>query len=361
MDEKTSLEKNNSGEVEMSDFLRLLGRIFTRIWNGIAWFFVSLFNLLILFFIFLKRKALWLALAIVLGLGIGIYTYYSQGPVYRSEMITRSNFQSNYFLYNQVEYFNSLVSIRDLSELEKIFTLNEAEAKAIVSFKALPVKSDIEAAKLYRQTFLQSKRNHNYAFDTIWSRTMRFDKFKKQLKDEDYPVTKIIVRSEQSDIFPKIQQGILNAINNDPEQKEKKEKLLQINRQEEILLTGILDNIDTLRRVYNKKLSMQSENATPGSNQLILGERDIRNPELDLYDKTMLVKDELMELKTRTAEEKEPLVLYAGMGSIGKAESFRRKVGTPALYLLGIVFSILVLIEFIKYLSKVEKQRKKAE
>jgi hypothetical protein len=102
---------------------------------------------------------------------------------------------------------------------------------------------------------------------------------------------------------------------------------------------------------------MQTENPS-GSNQLILGERDIRTPELDLYDKTMVIKDELIELRTKAEEEKEPLMLYAGLGSTGKAESFLRKVGMPALYLLVAAFSILVIIEFIKYLARVEKRKR---
>lgn len=356
MNEKPASEKN-TGEVEISDFLRLLGRIFTRIWNGIAWLFTNLFELLILFFLFIKRKAIWLGLAIVLGLGLGYYLYSKEGAVYRSEMVTRSNFESNYFLYNQISYFNSLISNKNFGEISRIFTLNETEAKSLVGFKVDPVKSDIEAAKLYREAFLRSKRNHNYGFDTIWSRTMRFDAFKRQLKDEDYPVNKIIVRSKQANIFPKIQQGILNSFNNNPELKEKKQSLLEIRKQEEALLTDALNNIDTLRKVYNKKLTMQTENPS-GSNQLILGERDIRTPELDLYDKTMVIKDELIELRTKAEEEKEPLMLYAGLGSTGKAESFLRKVGMPALYLLVAAFSILVIIEFIKYLARVEKRKR---
>ena len=350
--------EKNPGEVEVSDFIRLLGRIFTSIWNGIAWLFTNLFDLLILFFLFLKRKALWLGLALVIGLGYGIYCYYTEGKIYRSEMVTKSNFESNYFLHSQIEYFNSLIANGNLNELGTIFNLKESEAKDIEGFEITPVKSDIEAAKLYRQTFLQSKRNHNYRFDTIWSRTIKFDVFKKQLEDRDFPVNKIIVRSRQPNIFLKIQQGFLNSFNNNPELKERKEAHQQIRKQEEMLLTEALNNIDTLRKVYNRKISMQSETGPAGSNQLILGERDIRNPELDLYDKSMMIKDELMELKMKTSDEKEPLVLYSGLGNTGNAESPRRKVAMPALYLLAAVFSILVIIEFIKYLGAVEKTKK---
>ena len=356
MNEKPASGKN-TGEVEMSDFLRLLGRIFTKIWNGIAWLFINLFELLILFFLFLKRKAIWLGLAFILGLALGFFAYYNEGPVYKSEMVTKSNFESNYFLYNLVENLNSLKKNGNFTELSKVFNISPEEAKSLVDFKVEPVENDIEAAKLYRQTFLQTKRNHNYVFDTIWSKTLKFDAFKKQLTKYDYPLNKIIVRSKSSTIFPKIEQGILQTLNNDPELKGNKERFQQIRKFEEAMLESALTNIDTLRQVYNKKLIAQNQNLPSGSNQLILGERDIKNPELDLYDKTMIIKDELIELKARSMEEKEPLVLHSGLGSTGTKESFARKVGTPALYAMALVFLILLIIEFVKYLIKVEKRK----
>ncbi|HEX6848054.1 MAG TPA: hypothetical protein VF144_13820 [Chitinophagaceae bacterium] len=358
MSEKPVSENKSSAEIDMTDFLKLLGKGFTRIAQGITWLFTNAFELLILFFLFLKRKIGWLGLAFFLGLGFGFYTYYSSGTTYRSEMITRSNFESTYFLYNQVEYFNSLIKNKNLSDLSKIFNINETDAKALVNFDASPIKTDIEAAKLYRQIFLRTKRNHTYGFDTIWSRTMKFNDFKKQLTNYDYPLNRIIVKSKLAGIFPKIQQGFLNSLNNDPYLKEKKERFQQIRQQEEQLLTDALTNIDTLRQVYNKKLTMPAENTPAGGSQLILGERNVRNPELDLYDKTMLIKDELMELKAVNAEEKEPLVLYAALGSTGTAEALDKSILPPALYLMAAMFFILLIIEFVTYLTKLETRKK---
>ena len=49
MNENPRSEKNQTDDVELSDFLRLLGRIFTKIGNAIAWLFTGLYELLILF------------------------------------------------------------------------------------------------------------------------------------------------------------------------------------------------------------------------------------------------------------------------------------------------------------------------
>lgn len=357
MTEKPNLENAKSDEVEMSDFLRLLGKIFTKIGNGIAWVFVSLYELLILLFLFIKRKIIWLCLGYILGLAFGLVSYYNTGAVYKSEMIARTNFESNYFLYSQIDYFNSLIKNKRIDDLAMEFNITPEEAKSLIDFQATPIKNNIEAAKLYRKTFLESRRNRNNRLDTIWSKTLRFDEFKEELTDYDFPINKISVRSRKLDVFPKIQQGILNSFNNDPDLKQKKENIQQIRNQEETLLADVLKNIDTLRQVYNKKLTLQAENKSTGGNQFILGERDIRNPELDLYDKSMMIKDELIELRMQSAKEKNVLELYSGFEKTGLQQSALRKVGENALYGLVLIFVILVGIEFIRFLNRTEKSK----
>jgi hypothetical protein len=188
-------------------------------------------------------------------------------------------------------------------------------------------------------------------------KTLKFEEFKNELSDYDYPIIKTAVRSKKLDIFPKIQQGLLNSLNNNPGLKEKKESIEQIRNQEETLLADALKNIDTLRQVYNKKLTLQAENTSPGGNQFILGERDIRNPELDLYDKSMRIKDELIELRIKSTQEKNVLELYSGFEKTGLPQSALRKIGESALYGLAFIFIILIGIEFIRFLNRTEKSK----
>jgi hypothetical protein len=357
MSEKPVSEIKSSGEIDMSDFLKLLGKGFTKVGNGISWFFVSLYQLIISFFLFIKRKFIWLAIGFVLGLGWGLYSYYNSAAIYSSEMITRSNYESNYYLYTQIGYYNSLIRNHRFKELATEFKISEDEAQNLVIFKIEPIKNNIEAAKLFRQTFLQFKRNHTYGFDTAWSRTMKFDIYKKELSDIDYPLNTILLRSKSQDIFPKIQEGIINSLNNNPDLKEKKEAITQIRKQEEELLSGLLSNLDTLRQVYNKKLAAEAENKTQAGNQFVFGERNIKNPELDLYDKAMLLKDELIELRMMSAGEKNILELDSGFGKNGTRESVLRKMAMPIIYVLSFVFLILIAIEFIRYLNRVEKNK----
>jgi hypothetical protein len=186
---------------------------------------------------------------------------------------------------------------------------------------------------------------------------MKFDIYKKELSDIDYPLNTILLRSKSQDIFPKIQEGIINSLNNNPDLKEKKEAITQIRKQEEELLSGLLSNLDTLRQVYNKKLAAEAENKTQAGNQFVFGERNIKNPELDLYDKAMLLKDELIELRMMSAGEKNILELDSGFGKNGTRESVLRKMAMPIIYVLSFVFLILIAIEFIRYLNRVEKNK----
>jgi hypothetical protein len=109
--------------------------------------------------------------------------------------------------------------------------------------------------------------------------------------------------------------------------------------------------------VYNKKLAAEAENKTQAGNQFVFGERNIKNPELDLYDKAMLLKDELIELRMMSAGEKNILELDSGFGKNGTRESVLRKMAMPVIYVLSFVFLILIAIEFIRYLNRVEKNK----
>jgi hypothetical protein len=353
MNEKGT-ENKRTEEVDITDFFRYLGKAINRIGSFIKWIFVSLYYLLIDFFIFLKRKMIWLTLGLVAGLGFGIYGLMNGGALYSSTMTVKSNTGNAYFLYNYVEYLNSLAHNSRFAELSKEFNITTDEATKLISFEIAPVKNDVEEAKMYRDIFYNYKRNHYLSYDTMWARTVRFKDFQKTLTDHDYPLQEITIYSRNVDIYFKVQQGLMAAINNNPELKEKRAAEIEIQKQDEALLTKSLSDLDTLRQVYNRKLALESSQPGTGTNQFVFGDRNARNPELDLYDKSLMIKDELIELKRKLADEK--LVdIYSGFSKIGNRRSSVRPLLRYGLYGLGAALAILLFIQFFKYLTVMEK------
>lgn len=354
MNEKTVAEKKSNDDIDISDFLRLIGRGLKQVGLFFKWVFVSVYELIIALFIFIKRKFIWLALAAALGVGYGIYA--ARTPLYTSSMTVRSGLNNSYFLYGQVEYFNALIRNGRTNELSKEFNITPEEAGALRVFSISPVKNDIEDAKIYRETFLTFRRNHNVGYDTMWSKNIRFKDFQKTLSEKDYPIQIITVNSKNQDIYGKVQDGFIKSINSNPVLAERRNAEAEIRKQEEELLTKSLQDIDTLRQVYNRKLMTEASSPSTGS-QLVLGDKNPRNPELDLYDKSLIIKDELIEAKRRSVAQKEIVDIYSGFGKVGTRKSTMKLYLKFSLYGFIAAFVILIGIEFLRFLIREEKSK----
>jgi len=72
-----------------------------------------------------------------------------------------------------------------------------------------------------------------------------------------------------------------------------------------------------------------------------------------------LLKDELGSLRRKQIEQSEILQVYSDFNEVGTPYSlFRQPFVRLPLYTTALVFIILVLIEFVKGLNKVEKNKK---
>src|SRR2546423_3173528 len=199
--------KTQESEIDLGVFFNLVGKIFYKIGSVIKLLFLTLFQFILAILIFVKRKILWLGLGALIGLGIGVYEYVSKGPAYSSEMIVRSNFESTSLLYNQIDYFNSLIKQNRYKELSSVFNISENESSRLIEFAITPVDDDIEAAKLYRNTFLDYRRFGLNGIDTFWRKTMKFNDFKRELRPSDFPLQKIKLYSSNPDVYQKVQLG----------------------------------------------------------------------------------------------------------------------------------------------------------
>jgi hypothetical protein len=356
MNEKPMPEKKGE-DIDISDFFRLIGRGINKVGLFIKSFFLLIYNFFISLFLFLKKKIVWLIIGAAAGAALGTYALVNGGATYISTMTVRSNFDNNYFLYNQLDYFNSLIRNNRYAELSKEFKITEPEARTLISFVIRPEKNELEAARLYRDAFLDFKRNR-FVQDTIWSKTLRFKDFQKNLTDIDYPIQHITFRSSNADIYPKIQDGIYQAVNNNAGLIKRWNTELAIRAQEETLLKQSLTSLDTLRQVYNKNLAREANNNASGTApQFFMNERSQRTPELDIYDKTLLIKDELATLQHKSAENAELLQVYAGFNKVGTRQSGLRQLVYYTLFGFLAVFALLVFIEFTRFLSRVEKTK----
>jgi len=349
--------KPQENEVDLGVFLTVMARIFKKISSLVNLIFLSLSEFLLLFLLFIKRRLLWLTLGFLLGLVFGLQQYFSKGPSYYSDMVVRSNFESARLLYNQIDYFNSLIKETRPKDLSAIFHIPENDAARLIKFEIIPVDDEIEAAKLYRNTFLEYKRSSIHGVDTIWTRTMRFYDFKKSLKPYDFPLQQITLYSRSSDVFSKVQEGVIAAINTNKVFQTIKDSSKKILQAEEYLLNHSLQGLDSLRLAYNKRIGSISTAKSEG-NSVVFSDKDLRNPEIDLYDKELIFKDELLSVRRKAIEQQDILQVHSDFNHTGtKTSSFNQGFIKPALLGLLISFVILLGIAAYKSLDVIEKKK----
>ncbi|MEO8582505.1 MAG: hypothetical protein ABI415_01845 [Flavitalea sp.] len=325
----------------VKNFLLWIGAGLTRLGGGI----VSIL-------VFLLRNFIWIIIGSAAGLAYGLFFLSRNGASFSSEMTLRTNFNSSRELYNTMDYLNALIAGGKSVELGKIFEISPAEADQLSQFTAEPVKSELIAAQIYRDEFLQFDRSKLVRQDTFWVRTIKYDDFKESLTKYDYPFHSINALTTNPTIFGKLENGIINHINNNPLFQEVRLKQMVSNEGEELLLTSSIEKLDTLRKVYNERM-LKGETATiPGNNQLMLTDvrTEKRTPEIDLYDKMLELQDELKRTRTRSAIEKNIIEVYSPFNPVGKKVSFFKSVSNFTLIGFFSAVGILLLIGIYRWL-----------
>jgi hypothetical protein len=347
--------------------LGVLVNLFIKFCQKIVGLFVSLFNLLgqflLYILVFLRKNIIWLGLAIIAGLVWGIYADYNRGVKFESTMTVRTNFGSSRALYNSMDYLNALVSERKLNELAKIFSINESEAASLLHFAADPVEDELMLTQLYKDKFIASNRSDLVRLDTFWSRIEKFEDFKRSLNKFDIPLHEVTVISKQVDIFNKIQQGIITTVENEV-LKKNQEIGLQTQRDEENIILSSIQGIDTLRKMYNLRIQRQADSKETGTTNLNFVDKELasKTPELDLYDKVMELKDELRTLRNNSMDNQQIIQVFAPFNPLGKRLNlFRQNSLTYAINLTSLVLILLIIIEVYKVVGKKSNEKKAAK
>ncbi|MFL5773492.1 MAG: hypothetical protein ACJ75F_10060 [Flavisolibacter sp.] len=357
MQEELKPQKQRENEVDLGVFFTIAGKIFRSIGNFFVSIFKFLFTLLIAFFLLIKNNFLWLALSAILGFSVGLYKSFSSGPSYYAEMVVTTNFESSRFLYQKIDYFNALISGKQRSTLSKTFGLTSEQAAKLMSFKIRPIDDPLQSAKLYRDNFLEYRRNEIYGADTLWSKTIKYKDFVDRLTKFDYPQQIIRLYSRDPDIFSQVQQGLVNLIRSNPSLKQYRDANAEIWRKEEEILTSSLNGIDSLRGAYNKKIASTTPNSEPAG--IFMAQSSQRAPEIELYDKELLLKDELSYIKRKRIEQNDIIQVNSDFNSVGtRVPKLDEDAVFYALIALITVFVIILLIKFYRYLNIVEKKQK---
>ncbi|TYC15638.1 hypothetical protein ES677_04665 [Bizionia gelidisalsuginis] len=302
---------NQSEEVDLIVFFNLIGNGIQKVIN----FFGSLFIGLYAFFIacikviFVNIKII--AIVVIVALAIGFTLDKVKDQVYYSEMFVVPNFESKYVLIENINYFNSLIKLKDTEELSQQFNITAKESEALVEF-------EIEAAPESKNEQLKEFGLFMKDLDSVTRSKVDYEIYLDNRDLYSAEMFLLRARTKNNKLFIKLEKGLSQSINNDYSdlKKQERDSVLRLEKENlEVSLAAIRKIKDT----YLSVLEKESEKTSVSSN---LGNA------LGLQvEKTQTKEDELLAQEIATlhqlSEIKRELVLKNTI--FDKVSSFREK------------------------------------
>jgi len=318
-------------EIELGSLFKIIGRGFSNLFNAVGKLFKGILHYLILFLIFLRNNALKLSLAVLVGAAFGLYLDLTKPQLYSSTMIVEPNFKSALQLYQNIDFYHELVKQKDSILLAQTFNIPVNEAAKLKGFYIEPIKNENEKFVFF-DDFIED-------VDTTTVRSIDIKEFKKSFSNYDYKYHQIKVTSLNNSIFKKLNRPIINSIESNPYFNYQKSINNQNLLQNEKVLVKSLQEVDTLRRIYNEVLITVAKKAELGTS-ITLAEGSKKTDELELFNESLRLNRELVENNKEKAESSEILNIVSDFSKIGKKESSLIKKMT---IVLGIGMGLLML------------------
>jgi len=185
--------QTNEEEVDLGSLFVIIGKGFSNLFQWIGKIFKGVFHFIISILLFLKQYLLPIGIAAILGLILGVFLEIKSPKRYSSNLLLQTNFKSSRQLYDNIDFYNSLVKQKDTLGLEQTFGLDKQAAASLKKFTITPIKNQNDIISGYDELILK--------IDTATVRSYEFEDFKKSFSDYDYKLHEITVIAEKNNIW----------------------------------------------------------------------------------------------------------------------------------------------------------------
>ena len=346
----SSERKEYNEEVELSQFLVVLGRGFLWIKRGIVNLFKSLLLFIINILLFIKRNFIYVAISLVLSGAVGITMALLSDRTYESVMIVKPNFSSVSPLYQHIEFLNRLIKEKNSKKLTEILGIDEESASVIKEITIEPFKSETEKLKVWN-SYLE-------LIDTSFAAPYTMDELDEVIKDEDYQlqIIKLVTNSEVD--FRNYTMPIIRPIVSSPFYQNKLKTSLAVNNSQIDVLNKTMRKLDTLQKIYNQVLLERNKSEKASSNNFFLGnETNQEKTEEWIYDKYISTNRSMEELITDLDENQDVISIISNFSKYGNKVSRIFIAIIYTLVSLGICLLILIIIKINQFLTAFEQKK----
>lgn len=344
-----SSNKNNTGEeVDLGSLFVIIGKGFSKLFNFIGNIFKGIFHFLIQTLLFVKKHLLKLFIAGLIGVVIGGVFEYNKEKKYASDLLLQPNFNSARQLYNNINYYNDLVSQKKTEILSNTFEISTENASSLKSFQIEPIITDNDVLSAYDDLIL--------SVDTLTVKSYSFAQFKRMFTKYDYKIHKVKVESTKNNVFSSLDDVIISSIvENEFFNKLKILTNENLNRTDSLLRKN-LTQIDSLNTTYIKVMLDEANKESSGTNIDLGGERRT-SKELELFESTRKVNKDLKKTIEDKAEMSEVVNVISNFQPIGYEVKEIRK---NHIFLFGVLSLVLMLLFLLlknlnKYLENYQK------
>lgn len=319
-------------EVDLGNLFKIIGKGFQNFFKAFSNFFKVIFHYLILLLLFLRNNALKFGISIFIGATIGLILDLTLPQQYSSTMIVEPNFKSALQLYKNIHFYNELVKQKDSSLLAETLKIPVHEAAQLKGFYIEPIRNENEKFQ-YFNDFIQE-------LDTTAVKNITIKEFKKEFTDYNYRYHQIKVKSLSNTVFEKLGTPIINSVETNPYFRNQKKINDENLYQNEKVLVKSLQDVDTLRRIYNEVLIIEA-NKDVASTNINLAQGTKRTNELELFNENLKLNEDLIDNNKEKAETTEILNVVSTFSKVGVKERGIEKKWT---FILGMGLGLLMLV-----------------
>ena len=338
-------------EIDLGSLFSSIGKGFSNLFNSIGNFIKTIFHYILVLLIFIKKNIIIIGATTVIGVLIGFFQQKNTPPVYSSEMLIETNYNSGNRLYRQLEYVNGLLADEDFDKVSELLNISNEQAAELISFEA-------EVFNLNKQVLADYDNFVQYK-DSLFTKKFELGDFKDRKSQEDYRFHIVTAVGLKPTSFEKLNTSFVTLIENDYYKTLKERKLKEENLKKRIVLANIND-LDSLQKRYNKVALLQANRGIKVHEVSVSTrskEDQEHNFDLDIYDQFKKEFFELEKINVNIDKYEQIVRIKDGFkkGLIEKGISSKKWV-TYGIY--GFLLALLVLfgLRFNKYLGEYEKE-----
>lgn len=340
-------------EVDLGQLFKMIGNAFQKFFDFVGSIFKGLFGLLILIIAHFYKRAKFYAIAIIAGLVIGYFLDSTSVPTYKANMFLKTNFESGYQVYENIDNLNQLASSsRDSVKLSELLGISVSEAAQIQGFSIQPSIDPNESMLMFS--------NYKKGLDSLAREEVNYKTYIESLSGYNFTTQKISMSTLSRNIPDIINSKLPVVVSENDYLK----RILEVNQnnfdKEDNVLAQQTKEIDSLVKKYLEIRIKESnrESSLPGSGtNLFMGDAQKSNlivNEVDLLNEKLKIEGLRRRVQLEKAIQNDIVSVIASFPKTGSVENvwYKNYIFISIISLFIIVCVTFIFIGIGKYLKK---------